>query len=118
MFGHQFVNCVMKPAIEAELTKIEQNLIKQEYRNQFSPALISVYLGLLISDNKDEENVKNIIKRYQTSPCFRCAFAFLTISIVDFCECCVLVSFDMDLPSGGAYVVECVLYRQLLSVCR
>lgn len=63
IFGQQFVNYVMKPAIEAELSKIEQNLIKQEYRNQFSPALISVYLGFLNAENEDEEHVKNIIKR-------------------------------------------------------
>lgn len=63
VFGDKFTKSFIRQMMESELNKIEQNIIKPEYRNQFSPILISIYLGTITCDNEDEENIRNAIKR-------------------------------------------------------
>lgn len=65
IFGANFTASVVRPRMEAEISRIEQRLARLEEQKTSGTVLVSIYLGaVLASQEGEEQTVGNVIKRY------------------------------------------------------
>lgn len=65
IFGANFTASVVRPRMEAEISRIEQRLARLEEQKTSGAVLVSVYLGAVLGSTEGEEQtVGNVIKRF------------------------------------------------------